>query len=437
MRRGGFQTRPSNRGHDLDMTPLLSVKDLRFSYDSRPVLDAVTFDVAKGAMVGVIGPNGSGKSTLIKLLSKVLRPTKGVVLYRDHDIASMSPAELARHVAVVPQNPTVAFSFTGLETVVSGRYPHIGRFGFETERDIEIAHRAMALTDTIHLMDRHIDEMSGGEKQRAFLARAIAQEPELLLLDEPTTHLDINHQTEIMDLMRKLHKEENLTVLCVTHDLNIAAEYFDELLVLTDGRLAAAGSAPEVITENLIRAVYGADVVVGKNPRTGAPNVVLVPGVAPATAQRKGVKVHVICGGGTGSDLLRRLVIDGYPVSAGVLNAGDSDHQLAESLGVNVVEIPPFSPVSDIAHAHNVELARAANFVIVTTVPIGQGNIKNLEATLEAVSAGVPTIMFSSFETQDFCSGKATVLFKQLVEKGARTVTTLTEIFELVHKALM
>lgn len=416
------------------MTALLTVKNVHFSYDSRPVLKGASFELESGAMVGLIGPNGSGKSTVIKLLSKVLRPTEGSVLFRGQDIDRMSPAELARHAAVVPQHPTVAFSFTGLETVIAGRYPHIGRFGFETERDLEIARHAMALTDTIHLCDRRIEEMSGGEKQRVFLARAIAQEPELLLLDEPTTHLDINHQIEIMDMIRKLHSDKNLTVLSVTHDLNLAAEYFETLLLLSEGTLVMHGAPSQAITEEVIRKVYGANVVVGKNPKTGAPHLALVPRVAPAAARSKGVRVHVICGGGTASDLIRRLVIDGYTVSTGVLNEGDSDHLVATSLAAEVVDIPPFSPVSDSAHARNLELARAANLVIVSSVPIGEGNLKNLEAALEASSSRVRTIMFSSFENQDFCSGKAAAIFRKLVENGVSIVDDTSGIFEILQR---
>jgi iron complex transport system ATP-binding protein len=413
---------------------LLTVNEVDFSYDSRQVLRAVSFELEAGAMVGLIGPNGSGKSTLIKVLSKVLRPTQGQVRFRGRDIAQTPSAELARHVAVVSQEPTVAFSFSGLETVMAGRYPHIGRFGFETQRDFEIAHRAMAFTDTIHLSDRRIEEMSGGEKQRVFLARALTQEPELLLLDEPTTHLDINHQIEIMDLIRKLHKEQNLTVLSVTHDLNLAAEYFDTLLLLRDGSLVMEGAPPHVVTDEVIREVYGADAVVSKNPKTGAPHLALVPRVAPATAQRKGVKVHVVCGGGTASDLIRRLVIEGYTVTAGVLNEGDSDHRVATSLADEVVTAAPFSPVGDDAHARNVELAQAADVVVVSTVPVGEGNLRNLEAALQAASSGVQTVIPTSFENQDFCAGKATALFEKLLESGARTVSAISGIFEVLQQ---
>jgi iron complex transport system ATP-binding protein len=415
------------------MSALLTVKDVELLYDSLAVLKGISFELEEGAIVGLIGPNGSGKTTLIRVLSSVLRPTKGEVRFRGRDIDEMSSNELARRVAVVPQHPTVAFSFTGLETVIAGRYPHIRRFGFETQHDLEVARHAMALTDTIHLCDRRIDEMSGGEKQRVFLARALAQEPELLLLDEPTTHLDINHQIEIMDLIRKLHKDKNLTVLSVTHDLNLAAEYFERLLLLKGGILERTGSPSEVVTEEVVRAVYGASVVAGKNPKTGAPHLAMVPRVAPAAAQRKGIKVHVICGGGTACDLMRRLVIEGYTVTAGVLNEGDSDHLVARSLGLEVVEAPPFSPVSEAAHARNLELASAADCVVVSPVPIGQGNLKNLEAAAEASSSGVRTILFNSFENQDFCSGMATSVFRQLVEGGAELVNDMNGILEILQ----
>jgi len=413
---------------------LLSADDVHFSYDSHPVLRGISFELQRGVMVGLIGPNGSGKSTLIKLLSKVLRPTQGMIRFRGHDIARISSAELARHVAVVPQDPTVAFSFTGLETVLAGRYPHIGRFGFETQRDLEIVRRAMAFTDTIHLSDRYIEEMSGGERQRVFLARALAQEPELLLLDEPTTHLDINHQIEIMDLIRTRHREQDLTVLSVTHDLNLAAEYCGRLLLMSEGRIVREGSPSQVITDEAIKTVYGADAVVSENPETGAPHIALVPGVAPAAAQRKGIKVHVICGGGTASDLIRRLVIEGYTVTAGVLNEGDSDHRVATSLATEVVTAAPFSPVSESAHARNLELACAADVVVVSRVPIGQGNLRNLDAAIEASLAGARTVIFDSFANQDFCSGKAKRRFGKLIENGAQTVSDISDIFEILHR---
>ncbi len=417
------------------MPPLLSADEVYFSYDSHTVLQGISFALEPGAMVGLIGPNGCGKTTLIKVLSKVLKPTRGDVRFRGCSIARIHSAELARHIAVVSQDPTVAFSFTGLEAVLAGRYPHIGRFGFETQRDLEIARRAMAFTDTIHLSDRYIEQMSGGERQRIFLARALAQEPELLLLDEPTTHLDINHQIEIMDLIRTLHRERNLTVLSVTHDLNLAAEYCRELLLMSDGKIVKEGSPSQVITEEAIKTVYGADAVVSKNPRTGAPHVALVPRVAPAAAQRKGTNVHVICGGGTGSDLIRRLVIEGYAVTAGVLNEGDSDHLVATSLATEVATAAPFSPVGDRAHARNLQLARAADVVVVTRVPIGQGNLKNLEAAVEASSAGVRAFVFDSFENQDFCSGRATSRFRKLIANGAQVVRDASDILEILQRA--
>jgi iron complex transport system ATP-binding protein len=277
--------------------------------------------------------------------------------------------------------------------------------------------------------------MSGGEKQRVFLARALAQEPELLLLDEPTTHLDINHQIEIMDLIRTLHKEQNLTVLSVTHDLNLAAEYCDTVLLMSEGKVVTEGNPSQVITGEIIKTVYGADTVVSKNPKTGAPHLALVPRVTPATAQRKGIRVHVICGGGTASDLIRRLVIEGYSVSVGVLNEGDSDHRVATSLANEVVTAAPFSPVSDSAHARNLQLARTANVVVISAVPIGQGNIRNLDAAIGAASSGVQTVIFNSFETQDFCSGKATDRFRELIRNGAAIVEDISGIFEALQRA--
>jgi iron complex transport system ATP-binding protein len=228
--------------------------------------------------VGIIGPNGSGKTTLLRLSSRVLLPRKGNIYFQDKDIFRMDLKEFCRSVAFVSQDIATTFSFSALELVLMGRIPHLRRMQFETKKDIEISESALALTDSLGLKDKRIDELSAGERQRVVIARALAQEPVLLFLDEPTSHLDIGHQIQVMDLLKKLNREK-LTIIMVLHDLNLASAYCNRICLLDNGSIFKEGTPEEVLTYKNIEAVYKTIVLVNDNPVTGRPNVVLVPGV--------------------------------------------------------------------------------------------------------------------------------------------------------------
>jgi iron complex transport system ATP-binding protein len=242
-------------------------------YRDRPVLDEVSLEVRRGELCGLLGPNGSGKSTLLKVLAGVLRPWAGCVALFGADVGALSPRAIARRVAVIPQGVSLLFPFTVAEIVGMGRHPHLGRFEREGPHDRDAVRDALDETDTAALAGRAVDELSGGERQRVVIARALAQEPEVLLLDEPTTHLDINHQMEIFELLARLNGERGLTVLAVSHDVNVCAEYCRRLLVLKHGRLVGDGTPRELVTAELVRDVYGAAVQVLANPTSGAPLV--------------------------------------------------------------------------------------------------------------------------------------------------------------------
>lgn len=254
----------------------LEIKNINFCYDSIKALENVTFNVDNGEILGIIGPNGSGKTTLLRCINGVLQPKIGTVLIDREDISNLGRKEIAKKIGVVPQNTSIAFPFTVLDIVLMGREPHLGRFDRETKEDLEIAENAMRLTNTQHLAERLIDEISGGEKQRVVIARALTQEPEILLLDEPTLHLDINHQLEILELVRMLAKEKGLTVISVFHDLNLAARFCDNLILLDSGKIISIGSPNMVLTSENIRKVYRVNVEVGRHLPTNLPNIVLI-----------------------------------------------------------------------------------------------------------------------------------------------------------------
>jgi len=244
-------------------------------YGHKEVLSDITFRVMPGEMAGLIGPNGSGKSTIIKALSRIIIPHAGKVFLDGRDIAGIPRKKLACLLGVVPQMPLLPSTFTAFEVVVMGRNPHLGLFQYEGAKDWSIAWQAMERTATQSLAQRRVNELSGGEIQCLLIARVLAQETQVILLDEPTANLDIGRQAEILDLIKRLCQENNLTVLAALHDLNLAAQYCDRLLLLNNGRVHAEGTPGEVITAQNIRDVYGADDCVYTHPVNGLPVVLL------------------------------------------------------------------------------------------------------------------------------------------------------------------
>ncbi len=260
--------------------PLLEVENLVSGYQSGFFLKGINFQVKEGELVGIIGPNGSGKSTLLRAISRILKPQEGRILLQEKDISLAGFRELAKKIAVLSQDSgTMSLNLPVKDYVLLGRIPYLRKFQIlETKTDELVAEEMMSSTDILPLASRNVNELSGGERRRAVIARALAQEPELLLLDEPVTHLDIRHQIEILDLVRKLNREKHLTVLMVLHDLNLASEYCDRLLLLKEGQIFKMGLPGEVLTYEIIEEVYKTLVVVSKNPVSSRPHILLVPG---------------------------------------------------------------------------------------------------------------------------------------------------------------
>ena len=258
---------------------MLSIQNIVAAYGENVALQNVSAEIRAGEFLGLIGPNGSGKTTLLRVISGVLLPREGHVQLGDTNLQDVGRRRLAKIMAFLSQDITLDFSFTVREVVLMGRSPHLSRIGWETSEDIEIAERAMALTGTTCLADRIVTELSGGERQRAFIAMCLAQEPEVLLLDEPTNHLDIAHQLSTLDLIRAFNRQTGMTVVSVFHDLNLAAEYCDRLVMLNGGRVAAVGTPEEILTKDMIRNVYGAQVFIRHNPVSDKPHIVISAGM--------------------------------------------------------------------------------------------------------------------------------------------------------------
>jgi iron complex transport system ATP-binding protein len=255
---------------------MIEANSISYRYLADWALQDVSFQVGKGEFIGVIGPNGSGKTTLLKVLYRLLSPQRGEVLFERVPLKKMSQRDIAKRIGVVAQETYPVFPFRVIEIVLMGRSPYLGHLMFESEKDLEIAKKAMEWTEILPISERPIDELSGGERKRVFIARALAQEPEVILLDEPTANLDIHHQMEFLDLILALNREKGLTILMASHDLNLASEFCDRLILLQKGGIFKMGSPQEVITRENIERVYGCGVWVDQNPVSGMPRITLL-----------------------------------------------------------------------------------------------------------------------------------------------------------------
>ena len=255
----------------------ITVDNISFGYDpATPVVRDVSLTVRRGEFLSLVGPNGSGKTTLLRLLDRIFIPQRGTITLDGQPLARHSRAAIARRIAFVPQDNSIQFPFTVAEVVLMGRSPHSGGMAFENAHDREVAGAMMALTDIAPLAAHPVMNLSGGERQRVFIARALAQEPQIILLDEPNAHLDIAHQVDMFRIIKRLNTESGLTVISVSHDLNLAAAYSDRIAMMVGGTLAALGAPAEVLTGERIREVFHTPVIVDTHPVHGAPRVSLL-----------------------------------------------------------------------------------------------------------------------------------------------------------------
>lgn len=252
----------------------LSARDLVLSYGERVVVDGLSVTLPAGRITIIVGANACGKSTLLRGMSRLLKPAGGVVLLGDRDIHARPAREVARTLGLLPQTPTAPDGITVADLVGRGRYPHQGWFRQWTPDDDDAVAAALEATGTLDLAERNVDELSGGQRQRVWIAMALAQETEILLLDEPTTFLDVTHQIEVLDLVTDLNRRAGTTVAIVLHDLNLAARYADHLIAMKSGAIAAQGAPADILTEDLVRDVFGLESRVIEDPVSGTPMVV-------------------------------------------------------------------------------------------------------------------------------------------------------------------
>lgn len=402
---------------------MLRIEGLKFTYGKQSVLNGINMSIEEKEFIGIIGPNGSGKSTLLRNISKHLTADSGSIYLDKRLLNDISLVELARTMSVVPQETTINYSFTVYDLVMMGRSPYQNRWGRITAEDKKEVRKALQLTDTMRFKDRYIDQLSGGERQRVIIARALAQKPEILLLDEPTASLDINYQQEVFDILSSLNKKLNLTILVVSHDLNLSSQYCDKLFLLKKGQIYASGEVKEVLTEKNIANVYQTKVMIQKNPLTDRPYVVMLPGKAklmdgnPGDDYLKKDKIHLICGGGSGRSLLRKLYNSGFQLSCGVLNQGDSDWETAVNLNIEIVDIPPFSVIDNKSKEYNISLAKKADYIILAETPFGYGNLENLSILLDIDKTDIILYNSKPIYERDYTGGRAAEYWNRIIKQ--------------------
>jgi iron complex transport system ATP-binding protein len=447
-----------HEGHDW---PLLDIQHISFGYGNKPLLYDVSLKVRQGEMVGLLGPNGSGKTTLLRLISGVLQPQEGAILLDGRDTRVWGRRGMARRVAVVPQELPVPFAFSVEQMVRLGRTPYLNLLGNLSKDDLRIVQEAMRAADVEQLAQAIYNELSGGERQRVIIAMALAQQPDLLLLDEPTAHLDIRYQIDVLERVQRLNREMGVTVIAAMHDLNLAARYFPRLVLFQRGVVADAGPA-EALEPHLLRRVYGIGVQVGI--LRGAQHLsVLPPGEETAASNgqedEEPARVHIMAGGGSGEVLMRALADAHVPFSAGALNIGDSDHTLALRLAQEVITEQPYTAISPPVQAQLRARLEQVAVLIVCPVPVGPGNLALLQEALEAARRGVQVVLLanaageaaasdetssgdrpderllhlSGIEGRDYTQGAGVELVRRLLQAGARLVYSVGEAVEIAR----
>jgi iron complex transport system ATP-binding protein len=412
----------------------IKIEDLSFGYNENLVLKNIDLAFPKAGFTSIVGPNGSGKSTLLKQISGILKPIKGSLNINGVNLNTINKRDIARLMAVVPQNTALEFDYNVMDVVLMGRYPYISRFKGETPKDREIAAQNMNDTNTYQFKDRSFNQLSGGERQRVILAQALTQQPQILLLDEPISHLDLQHQIEIMTLIKKLSMDQRLTVVAVLHDLNIAAAYSDYIIMMKNGEINCQGAPVEALTTQNIRNVFNIDVDVEVSAHTNKPYIYTI---ARHEIQKNNVKAHVICGGGSGSEIISNLFNSGFEVSAGVLSIGDLDWKISKDFDMKVAEDIPFTGISEAAYSINKKLAADADYIIVTDFYIGKANLRNIEVLLEAELENKPILILGeeSFLQRDITEGAAASLYHKVKNRKSSIAVSKEEMYSILNRA--
>ncbi|MFU8868026.1 heme ABC transporter ATP-binding protein [Natronococcus sp.] len=405
----------------------VEVDGVGLSLGDTDVLEDVSVAAEPGEFVGLVGPNGAGKTTLLRAMSGALEPARGAVTVDGAPLHERSSKAASRLVAVVPQDTHLSFSFDVRTVVEMGRYPHRSRFSPPDKADRAAVDRALERTRTAQFADRPIDEISGGERQRVVLARAIAQQTPVLLLDEPTASLDVTHQVETLELVREV-VAEGRTAVAAIHDLDLAARYCDRLVVLSDGTVLESGTPESVLTRDTLAAAFDATAAVTANPVTGTPTVTALRNDPDVTVPDR---VHVVGNGSTAASVVARLGAADCACSVGPVSSGDAAAEVARGQGIEAITVEPFAPLS----AGDREAARgaveSADVTVVADLEVGAGNQLLLEELAGRESLVV--VEDRPFAERNHAGERARELYERCRQRAI--VASSTDVLEAVDEA--
>lgn len=419
---------------------VLRLDSVSASYGSRPALHDVSLAVAPGEFLALTGPNGSGKTTLLRLVLGFLRPSRGEVELDGTPVGRFTVRERALKVAWVPQDEQSRDDVPLLDYVLYGRYAHHRALEGDRPEEVALARSVLDSVGLGSLADRGLLSVSGGERQRATLARALVQETPVLLLDEPTAHLDIGHQLDILGRVRRLARDRGVTIVAALHDLNLASRFADRILVLSRGRVVADGPPSSVLSEELLARVWGVSADLHRESGSGVPYLVprqLLTDVSRERTAPSSGPVHVVGGGGAARPFLVALVDVGYRVTTGALHLLDTDTETAEALGLAAAVEGPFSPLTDAARERHRRLLASARAIVVAPFAVGPSNLANLEDVAE-FAGRTPTFLVRppTIVERDFTGGAAARAYAALVGLGAREVDGLPGLLGALKVAL-
>lgn len=406
----------------------IEVKGVRFGYsEDREVLKGMDFTCRDNRITGIIGPNGCGKTTVLKVVAGFLKPSAGSISYNDRNIGDFPAAELAKLRGVVEQRIYTPFSFPVYDYVMLGRSPYQKNFQPDSNEDHIIVTDSLKNANALQFQDRKVNELSGGELQRVMIARALAQEPDYLMLDEPTSHLDIRHQLELMDLLSRLTKEKS--VVCIIHEINQASSYCDDIVLTKDGYVLNEGETREVLSAKTLEDVFG--ILAMQFPQPDGRRNQFVFSLPPKTRTEVRKRVHVISGEGMGRQIILSLNSAGFEVTAGIFNQGDQDCESAKSINIDIISAPPFSTYSEKEVLELRKMCDLADIIILVATNVGYGNLPNLETVADYLDK--KEVIFvnpdKNLKKLDLTDGRATELYDLILSK-AKVLENTDEVLE-------
>ncbi|ACV24950.1 ATP-binding cassette domain-containing protein [Methanocaldococcus fervens] len=365
---------------------MLRAENLSVGYGNYVVVKGINLEIKEGEILCIIGPNGAGKSTLLKTIASYLEPKEGVVYLNGKKIHDLKPKDLAKEMAVVLTERVNPGNMTGFDIIAIGRYPYTDLFGRLSEKDKKIIVESARAVNAEYLLKKNFFEMSDGERQKIMIARSLAQEPRVLILDEPTSFLDARHKIELTLLLRKLADEKNLAIVVTLHDIELALRIADKMALIKDHKVIAYGYPENIMKRDVVNNLYDL-----KNA-----NYSEVIGYFELKNNHKiDKKVFVICGGGSGVNALRYLVKNGYKVVVGVLHKNDADYFVAEAMGVEIIAEEAYSRISEEKFKEALKELKTSDVVVYTDFPIGEMNELNVNLVEEAKKLGKKIIYYN------------------------------------------